>query len=588
MTHSFREQFNFFQPSPPCVYLDSAATTQKLDSVLTCVDTFARRQNASVHRSGYPLANRATAEFEKARDKLSALVNANSSDEIVFTSGATEGINMIAQGLHSNMLSGSTILICESEHHANILPWQQLSKRLGLNIRVLPLANSGAFTEVTLAQWLSCISAEVAIIACAQVSNVLGNIYPIRALCEKARQMNALTVIDGTQALAHMPVDVQQLDCDFYVFSGHKMYGPTGIGACWGRFKLLSSLMPSKLGGEMVTEVSFTDFSTAPPPLKFEAGTPNIFGAIGFGQACDFIQQNIVSIEAHENQLYSNLWQELSVISDIVILGNRQRSIGLISFYCPTLDNHAVALHLYQQGIALRYGQHCAMPLLKSLGINACLRVSLGCYTNASDINTFIAALKEALRMANESDHKPALSANVPPASKPAVSGADPSTVLPDDTLRDDEFNDATWEAPIKEAGSWSEKHRQLLHMSKQLPTLAPQFRTIENAVAGCEASVWLDISNCGDGLLAYSDSKVVRGILAVLLLKHAQLQQKEPHKLMRLTPDNVDIAAYSPIVGAVKFDFIAYLKCLGLSDYFSAGRKDGVQAVTERMHKLL
>lgn len=545
MKHSYRPLFSFFDEHYNGVYLDSAATTQKLDAVLAYTDEFARKQNASVHRSAYPLANRATAMFESARSDIAKLIGALSSDEIVFTSGATESLNMIASGIPGALLNGNTILLCESEHHANILPWQALAKRLGLEIKVLPLSINGTFTDDTLSQWLQAFTHDVAIFACAHVSNVLGNIYPIQLLCEKAKEIGAISVIDGTQAVAHISVNVQLLSCDFYVFSGHKMYAPTGIGICWGRYSLLNKLNPSKLGGEMVTKVTFKDFLMQPPPLKFEAGTPNILGALGLHQASIFIANNLAGIQAHELDLYHYLYQKLMQVRGIQVLGNYHQSIGVISFYAPERDNHAIAMQLYQQGVALRFGQHCAMPLMQSLGLSACLRVSLACYNDQADVDFFIGALVASLCNLQEA-----------PSDKGSL-----------EVINDAPAN--AWELKIKQAVNWPEKHRQLLLLSNALPLLAASERSSENAVQGCEARVWLTKEPVSGLYRAYADSKVIRGILAVLLLKHQQIVESED-----------DCAA-------ADFDYLAYLKSIGLSDYFSVGRKDGVQAVLGRMRHI-
>ncbi|WP_371193164.1 aminotransferase class V-fold PLP-dependent enzyme [Glaciecola sp. SC05] len=550
---SYRTQFSFFKQAHCAVYLDSAATTQKLDAVSQRVDDFSRLKNASVHRGGYALATQATTEFEDARSEIAQFIHANSSDEVVFTSGATESVNMIAQGLHPNMLRGNTILLSESEHHANILPWQALAKRLNLVIKVLPLEVNGVFSKSTLQSWLNAFTDDVAIFACAHVSNVLGNIYPIQTLCEHATTMRAISVIDGTQALAHLPVDVQSLGCDFYVFSGHKMYAPTGIGICWGKRHLLEALDPSKLGGEMVTNVSFTDYSTQPPPLKFEAGTPNISGALGLQEACRFLNRNFKGIQSHEHELYQYMLNELAKFPELTILGNQQSSIGLLSFCCATKDNHSIAMQLYSQGIALRFGQHCAMPLFNALGIDACLRISIGCYNDYNDINRFIEALQNALRQTHLTDiEQVALSNHTRQTNK-------------EHKLT----SDYHWEVNIKHAKNWSEKHRQLLLLSKALPLLEPSNRVPSNAVQGCEANVWLHKAEHSGELRSYSDSKVIRGILAVLLLKHNHLLESQSKQ------------------HAARFDYLEYLNSLGLSDYFSTGRKDGVRSVVMKMRVL-
>lgn len=550
MNHPYRKQFSFFAQAQAPVYLDSAATTQKLDKVLDCADSFNRFSNASVHRSAYALANNATTSFEEARSAIARFINAKHSSEVVFTSGATESLNLIAQGMTKDMLSGDTILLCQSEHHANILPWQALAKRLNLKIEVLALDKNGIFSEQTLKHWLNAFKRNIALFACAHASNVLGNIYPVDRLCEQARAVDAISVIDGTQAVAHLAVDVQAISCDFYVFSGHKMYANTGIGVCWGRLAHLVAMQASKLGGEMVTAVSFTDFKTQEPPLKFEAGTPNIAGVLGLHQAVLFLQDNLSNIGALEGDLYQHLLEQMREIKAVVLLGNLSdnTSISVLSFYAPNLDNHSLAMGLYQRNIALRFGQHCAMPLLESLGVSACLRVSLACYNNIDDVNFFINALKQNIETLQQALTGEEIEAK-------ALIHAQP-------------HNSGQWESNFKEAHNWPEKHRQLLLLSKSLPMLAPQNRQSHNAVAGCESNVWLEFDAHSTQFRAYSDSKVIRGILAVLILKYHQLAQCESARF------------------AANFEYAKFLKELGLTDYFSSGRKDGVRAVIKRMQE--
>ncbi|MFC4699519.1 aminotransferase class V-fold PLP-dependent enzyme [Glaciecola siphonariae] len=545
---SLRSCFDFFDNNNQhlCTYLDSAASTQKLSAALDYTDAFARHQYASVHRSAYTIASAATARYEEARKSLARFINANS-DDIVFTSGATESINMIAKGLSQSMLNGSTILIVQSEHHANILPWQALAEAFSLNIKVLPLAENGVFNEQTHAHWLNEINDDVAILACAHVSNVLGNIYPVASLCKKAQEHNAISVIDGTQAVAHIKTDVAALHCDFYVFSGHKMYGPTGIGVCWGRAVMLEKLRPSKLGGEMVQAVSFEAYTAVAPPLKFEAGTPNIMGALGLAQACDFLAQHLHDIERQEAALYRHLCHKMQAIHEITMLGNESASIGIVSFYAPNADNHSLALKLYQKGIALRFGQHCAMPLLSSMGISACLRVSLGCYNNREDVDTFVSALKEALADSAEDsiEDKQYIDAR-----------SDLKTVHADSVA-----------TAIKSASGWPQKHRQLLLISQQLPLLSEPQRNENNEVHGCEARVWIAKDQQTNAVLAYGDSKVVRGLLTLMLHKYAS--DKQQGRASKAS------------------DYLKFLDDIGLSDYFSSGRKDGMTRVAERLGQL-
>nr|WP_136249540.1 aminotransferase class V-fold PLP-dependent enzyme [Ningiella ruwaisensis] len=628
MTSPFRQDFPFFDLhtfiDPPmgghdsfndqssqntaCIYLDSAATSQKLRSSIALQQNFQAHENASVHRSAYPLANQATGKFETARASIAGLINANP-NELVLTSGATESINLIAQGidqafLHllkgpehiakqnkSNESAPRKILICESEHHANILPWQALAKRLNMEIEVLRLETEGTdcqqtslFTKDTLNRWLSQINKDTAIVAIAHVSNVLGLIYPIERICQQAKAVGALSVIDGTQALTHMPVDVKALNCDFYVFSAHKMYGPNGVGAFYGRSELLASLNPSKLGGEMVKQVSFKDFHAAPAPLKFEAGTQNVAGVLAFAESCQYLQENMQAIREHEKSLFAYLKRKLKSFKRIKILGEPE--IGLVSFIllpehssqqssqqslqaetkCLIQDNYSLASALYEHNIALRFGQHCAMPLLASMGIDACLRVSLACYNSMEDIDTFITALNKVLAI-------PEKGADVSLTEQGKARHGKNSHSK---DIAQNEFH-LDWEQAFLEAKDWASKHRLLLLFSKNLNELPEGARRTENEVSGCEAKVWLTKSLDSDELQAYASTKVVRGILAVLLNKHAQLM------FHRVSSDHNDDNTFRPDT----FDYEGYLRQLGLSAYFSQGRKDGVTQLIAKIRSL-
>lgn len=551
---NFKPQFPFFTARPEQVYLDSAASTQRLGAVLKASESYYVNYNASVHRSAYEIANEATQAYECSRTALQKLINASSPSEIVFTSGATESLNLIAQGLHANMLSGRKILIMTSEHHANILPWQMLARQLGLEIETLPLGSEGQFDKREFQALCSKLTQDVALLAIAHVSNALGNIYPLESILKIARQHNILSVIDGTQALAHVPVDVQKLDCDFYVASAHKMYGPTGIGMLFGKYDNLLALLPSKLGGEMLSDASFDSFECAPPPLKFEVGTPNISGVIGFATAAHFVHQHLAEIQVHENTLKAFLLSSLLDISDIKVWGNhaqpetRDNSIATVSISFHQLNVNDVAQYLFQSNIAVRIGHHCAMPLMKVLGIGGTLRISLGCYTSKEEISFFMKHLQAAI-----SALKQDMSSSVSKDSEIIESreGIDSTSLaLP-------------IASKIAASKGWDNQYRQLLLASKKLNTLVVEERTEATLLKGCESDVW--VANISGELHGYSESKVIRGILSLLLEKANSLGQE-----------------------ASSFDYFTYLEALHLTQYFSQGRRDGVGHVIERIKRLL
>ena len=559
MTHPFKSQFPFYNSAnssnvaQSTIYLDSAATSQKCKPALDAMNEYNLYYASNVHRGGYKIAQQATQKYEAARSTAQSFINAPNSKEIVFTSGATEAINIIAAGLRAEHLNGKEILICESEHHANLVPWQMLAKRFDLSLKVMPLAENGQFTDATLEMWLGMITKNTAILACAHVSNVLGNIYPVAKLCAKASRMAAISVIDGTQAGAHIAIDVQKIACDFYVLSGHKMYAATGIGVLYGKYNALESLLPSKFGGEMIRRVRWDSSDFQAPPLKFEGGTPNIAGALSLAAAMNFIVENADVIHKHEQILYKELLAQITSVSAINVLGNVDESIPLMSIDINDIHAHDMASALAQQDIALRAGHHCAMPLMDALNVEGTLRISLACYNDISEIKLFIDAIKN-----NIADYD---------------SGTE--------TLSKQQFIDnnalsikASLQTQFSTATGWNEKHRLLLLQSKNLPLLAPENRVDSNFVGGCESSVWIDVYN--NQLMAYSNSKVIRGLLAVLL--------SAINETLSLKDDNSET---TNLVYSTEYQ-LAYLNSLGLPMYFSQGRRDGMLQIAKRITQLL
>lgn len=585
----FKNQFPFFTNKPEQVYLDSAATTQKHQWVIKAVNDYHCLSSATVHRSAYEIANEATLLYEQARDLTAQLINSPTVEQIAFNSGATESINTIASGMQSHMITGHKILILASEHHANILPWQQLSARLGLIIEVVNISEQGQFTQPEYDAFLRQLNSDVAILAMAHVSNALGNIYPVEAICRLATQANILTVIDGTQAIAHMPVDVFAMDCDFYVFSGHKMYAPTGVGVMYGKTALLNQLSPLRLGGEMITHVSFTSAEYQTPPLKFEGGTPNVAGVIGLGAAAKFLMLNMQRIQQHEIHLFKLLSIGLEKRDDIRLFGNLAapiqcsseqqtesetqtilgHSIGLHSFVFNHHHLHDVASIIYQKNIAVRVGHHCAMPLMDILNLAGTMRVSIGCYTTEQDIQYFLQELEDAIDELDENNCHDVSSTS----SQQNVHVSIPKTNNPHSTNQGTVHiaaSKVTKTLPIafniKQATGWDNQYRQLLLASKSLNVLPIEMRTNENAVLGCESDLWIGYYNAQ--LCAYSQSKIIRGILALLLEKVIQLE----------TQSVINLNCNKGISVATSFDYFAYLTELNLTPFFSVGRRDGIQ----------
>lgn len=376
----------------PLVYLDNAATTQKPQAVLDAINHYYRADNANVHRAAHALSGRATRAFEDARETVARFINAPLSHEVIWTRGTTEAINLVAQSWGmSELRAGDEIVLSTLEHHANIVPWQLVAQRTGAVIRVIPLDERG---DLDIAAYLALLGPRTRLVSVAHVSNALGTVNPVKEMVAAAKAVGALSLIDGAQAVAHLEVDVQAIGCDFYAFSGHKLYGPTGIGVLWGRTELLERMPPWQAGGEMIDRVSFSGTTFNILPFKFEAGTPHIAGAIGLAAAIGFVmEQDKDSLASHEAALTDYLVAGLQQVPGLRLVGDPGQRAGAISFLLEDIHPQDAATLLDMQGIALRVGHHCAMPLMESLGIGGTMRASLACYNNRDDVDALLAAL---------------------------------------------------------------------------------------------------------------------------------------------------------------------------------------------------
>lgn len=374
-------------------YLDSAATAQKPQAVLDALLAYLAGGVANVHRAQHLPGERATRAFEATRSKTAQWLNASSSDEIVFTRGSTESLNLLAYGLEHLLPPGGQIVVSAAEHHANLLPWQQLAKRRGLELVILPLDQTGS---VDLDQAARLIDPHTCLLAVTQLSNVLGRWQPLDALLAMAKAQGALTVIDGAQGAVHARPDVQALGCDFYVCSAHKLYGPDGVGLLYGRGETLAKLQHWQFGGEMVLDADYHDARFRPAPLGFEAGTPAVSAVIALGAALDWLNGlDQAAAAAHEAALHAELLAGLHARAGVQVLGEPQ--LALACFHVAGVHNADLAHLLSEQGIAVRTGHHCAMPLIKRLGLAGATRVSLGLYNDGADLQRFFAALDNAL-----------------------------------------------------------------------------------------------------------------------------------------------------------------------------------------------
>jgi cysteine desulfurase/selenocysteine lyase len=376
----------------PLVWLDNAATTQKPQSVIDRVSTYYERENSNVHRGAHTLAARATDAYEAARDKVRRLLNAPSAKNIVFVRGATEGINLVAKSWGGRTVgAGDEIVITWLEHHANIVPWQQLCSEKGARLRVAPVDDRG---QVKLDEYERLLGPKTRIVALPQVSNALGTILPAREMVQMAHRHGARVLVDGAQAVSHMPVDVQSLDCDFYVFSGHKIFAPTGIGAVFGKPEVLEAMPPWQGGGNMINDVTFEKTTYQPPPLRFEAGTGSIGDAVGLGAAIDYVTAiGLETIERYEHELRVYAEGELARVPGLTMIGTAPEKAGVMSFVLDGVRTEDVGGALDQEGIAVRSGHHCAQPILRRFGLESTVRASLAPYNTREDIDALVAAL---------------------------------------------------------------------------------------------------------------------------------------------------------------------------------------------------
>ena len=385
----------------PLVYLDNAATTQKPQVVLDALEHYYRHVNSNIHRGAHYLSRLATEAHEQARSTVARFLHAASEKEVVFTSGCTAGINMVAQilALSGRIGAGDEILVTTDAHHSNIVPWQMLCQRTGAVLRPIPLTPE---RTMDFAAYESMLGPRTAIVAVPWVSNALGALNPVREMIASARRNNprTLVLVDGAQSTAHMPVDVQALDCDFYAFSGHKVYAPTGTGALWGRESLLAELPPWLGGGEMIAEVTFERTTYNTLPFKYEAGTPNIGGNICLAAALDYVQGiGMEAIAAHEKMLIDHLYDGLAALGGVDILGPKENRGGLISIVIPGVHHYDLGMLLDQMGIAVRTGHHCCQPLMQALGITGTTRYSVAVSNTMEDMDAALAATARALDM---------------------------------------------------------------------------------------------------------------------------------------------------------------------------------------------
>ena len=399
--YKIREDFPILSTSvnnKPLVYLDNAATTQKPQVVIDALVEFYKTLNSNVHRANHHLSNEATLAFEKGRMKVKAFLNAEKAEEIILTRGTTESINLLANTLGKLLLKeGDEVVISAMEHHSNIVPWQMICEEKKAKVRVLPMNDNG---ELILEEFDNIVTDKTKIISVNHISNTLGTINPIEEIIEKAHQRNIPVVIDGAQAAPHTNIDVQDLDCDFYCFSGHKVFGPTGIGALYGKMEWLEKMPPYMGGGEMIDTVTFEKTTYGKPPFKFEAGTPNIADAAALKYALQYVENiGFENIQLHENNLLTYATERLADIDELKFIGEAKNKASVISFVLKDIHPGDLGMILDKMGIAVRIGNHCTEPIMKRFGIPGTVRASFAFYNTMEEIDIFVKSLKRAILM---------------------------------------------------------------------------------------------------------------------------------------------------------------------------------------------
>ncbi len=553
----FRTQFPLLKNKlnhSDLIYFDNAATTQKPQCVIDKYQTYYQESNANVHRASHQLSASSTAKFEKARMSVKQFINAQHLEEIIWTKGTTESINLLANSLGDLVLdAGDEIILTQSEHHANIVPWQIIAEKKLAVIKVAPLTKTGLIDVQALK---SLITPKTKIISFAHISNVIGKVNPINSIVQLCKRHNIVSIIDGAQAIAHEKVDVQALECDFYLFSAHKMYGPTGVGVLYGKREYLNKMPPYQGGGEMIAKVSFAQTSYNVLPFKFEAGTPNIAGIVAFASAIDFLTNfDINEIITYENKLLSYCYEKLQAIKAISFLVEEAPSIPLFSFVIENHHNHDVASFLDAHNIAIRAGHHCAMPLMEYLQVNGCIRVALSAYNTFDEVDQLIKVLSQLLSQEENSK---------------AMNTTNTSSLSQDKTFVVDNKTDIDDEWVINKFSNlkgWDSRHREIMMLGKNHIRLEKDLLTHDNLIEGCESKAWITFSKSNDifQFQGDSDAKVIRGLLTITL------------------------AAYNGQTAEdiLSFDIDRYFTKLGLIQHLSPSRANGLLAIVNRIKEI-
>jgi len=525
----------------PLIYFDNAATTQKPRVVIEALNQFYKLANANVHRGAHSLSNKATSAFEQARECVAKFINATDSKEVIWCKGTTEAINLVANSLGSKILeAGDCVLVSTSEHHANIVPWQLVAAAKGASVIAIPLDTELRIDLQAYEQLLH--RHKPKIVALGHVSNALGTIHPIAKMLVLAKKIGAVTLVDGAQAVAHLPIDVQQLGCDFYCFSGHKCFGPTGIGVLWGKQALLEAMPPWQGGGEMIEKVSFDGTSFNQLPFKFEAGTPPIAAAIALGYALSYLSSSDrVQSQEYEQALADRLAKGVQKIADVNLYYRAAENVGIVSFTVQGIHHQDIAMLLDQSGIAVRSGHHCAMPLMQSLGLEGTLRASISFYNTEQEVDFFIQALQQAIELLKDQPQAEltAESASLAKCMQQSIQYPASEIII----------------SELATAKSWQQRFSYLMTLADMLVEPNAELLDDEYKLQQCESGVWLKRSG-PQGYQAWSDARLMRGLLVMLISCREQALA----------------------------DCDKFLQQVKLSQYLSPSRTNGVTAILKQL----
>jgi cysteine desulfurase/selenocysteine lyase len=540
----------------PLIYLDNGATTQKPLAVIDAVERFYSARNANIHRGVYQLSQTATHLYEAARVTVAKFLNASDEKEIIFTRGTTEGINLVAAAWgRVNLSAGDEVIVSAMEHHSNIVPWQMACAAAGATLRVIPINDAG---ELRMDEFAKLLSPRTKMAAVTHLSNSLGTVNDVKAITKAARAVGSAVLIDGAQWVAHYPTDVRDIDCDFYVFSGHKLYGPTGIGVLYGKRAVLEAMPPWQGGGDMIESVTFEKTAYAGLPNKFEAGTPNIAGAVGLGAAVEYLLSvGLVAAHLHESDLLEYATEQMSMIHGLKIVGTAKNKGSLISFVLndPPMSSYDIGVALDREGIAVRTGHHCCQPVMDRFGIPSTTRASFAMYNTRADIDALVVALRKLV----------AIEMMKRPVAVPAQAGGDlkfPKAMAASPGAAADDLTELFDFLP-----DWDARMQEVVGMGENLPFMPVELKTESTRVHGCQSTVHL-FGVGRDGRLdfvATSDAALVRGLIGILQRVYSG----------------------QPAAEVVKFDIESFLRRIGLESHLSMGRRNGLDGMIRRIREL-